>query len=211
MQVQVRGKGVVVTDALRDYADRKVNKLTKHFANLTNATVTETIQGKQHRVEVQLEGDGVKLRCEERGDDLYAAVDRVVDKLDRQMHKFKSRNGHRSGGHANGHNGNGHGAAGGVTPAAKGSHHHHYGHHGEVVSPRTAPVEIEGLEDDAPTTGRIVRTKRFGIKPISPDEAVEEMELLSHDFFVFENADTGEVNVLYRREDGNYGILEPER
>jgi putative sigma-54 modulation protein len=224
MQVQVRGKGVVVTDALREYADRKVNKLTKHFSNLTNATVTETIQGTQHRVEVQLEGDGVKLRCEERGDDLYAAVDRVVDKLDRQMHKHKSRNSHRSGGHANGHKGNGSAAAvaraamadgvldGDAVPAQQtgGRHHHHYGHHGEVVSPRTAPVVIDGLEDE-PATGRIVRTKRFGIKPISPDEAVEEMELLSHDFFVFENAQTGEVNVLYRREDGNYGILEPER
>jgi ribosomal subunit interface protein len=189
MQVQVRGKGVVVTDALRDYADRKINKLHNHFRNLSSAVVTETIQGKQHRVEVLLEGDGVKVRCEDRGDDLYAAVDRVVDKLERQMQKHKDRA-------RKTHVGN--------------NHHHHYGRHGEVASPRTAPVEIEGLEEE-PETGKIVRTKRFGIKPISPLEAVEQMELLSHDFFVFENAQSGEVNVLYRREDGNYGILEPER
>jgi putative sigma-54 modulation protein len=188
MKVQVRGKGVQVTDALREYADRKVNKLTNHFASLTGATVTESIQGKQHRVEVQLEGDGIKLRGEEHGDDMYAAIDRVVDKLERQMQKYKGRS------QRNGH-----------------PHHHHYGHHGEVVSPRTAPVEIEGIEDDAPQTGRIVRHKRFAIKPVSPQEAVEQMELLDHDFFVFENAQTGEVNVLYRREDENYGILEPER
>lgn len=190
MQVLVRGKGVVVTDALREYADRKVNKLNNHFHNLTGATMTQIIQGQTQKVEVQLEcADGMRIRCEERGDDLYVAIDRVVDKLERQMQKVKNRQ------HRNGHNGT--------------HHHHHYGHHGEVVSPRTAPVEIDGLEPD-PVTGRIVRHKKFGIKPLAPGEAVDQMELLSHDFFVFENAQTGYVNVLYRREDGNYGILEPE-
>lgn len=184
MQVQVRGKGVVVTDAMRDYADKRVNKLTKHFHSLNVATVTQTIQGKMHRVEVQIEGDGLKVRCEERGDDIYAAVDRVVGKLERQMQKYKDRSIRTS--------------------------HHHYGNHGEVSTPRTAPVVIDGLEEE-PITGRIVRHKQFGIKPISPNEAVSQMELLSHDFFVFENAESGRVNVLYRREDGNYGILEPER
>jgi putative sigma-54 modulation protein len=181
MRVQVRGKGVVITDALREYADRKVNKLTKHFSQLNGATVTETIQGKQHRVEVQLDGDGITLRGEEHGEDMYAAIDRVVDKLERQMQKYKGRQ------------------------YGKNGHHPH----GEHVSPRTAPVEIEGLEEE-PVTGRIVRRKRFAIKPIHPGEAVAQMELLDHDFFVFENAETGEVNVLYRRDDQNYGLLEPE-
>lgn len=182
MDVQVRGKGVVITDGLRQYADRKVNKLTNHFHNLTGAVVTQTIQGKQHRVEVQLEGDGLKVRCEDRGDDLYAAIDHVVDKLERQMQKHKNRS----------------------------IRHHHHGAHGDVSSPRLATVELEGLEPD-PITGRILRHKKFAIKPIHPKDAVDEMELLSHSFFVFENVETGEVNVLYRREDGNYGILEPER
>src|SRR5688572_21124966 len=99
MKVQVRGKGVVVTEALRDYADRKVNKLTKHFSQLTGATVTETIQGKQHRVEVQLDGDGITLRGEEHGEDMYAAIDRVVDKLERQMQKYKGRHYAKNGHH----------------------------------------------------------------------------------------------------------------
>ncbi len=185
MEVQVRGKGVVITDGLREYATKRLHKLTNHFHNLTTATVTQTIQGQMHRVEVQLDGDGVKVRCEERGSDLYAAIDCVANKLERQMQKSKSRDKHKS--------------------------HHHYGHHGEQVSPRTAPVEIEGLTDaEEPVTGQIVRTKAFAIKPVTPEEAVDEMELLSHDFFVFQNADTGKVNVLYRREDNNYGILEPE-
>jgi putative sigma-54 modulation protein len=182
MKVQVRGKGVAVTEALREYADRKVNKLTKHFAQLRSAMVTETVQGKQHRVEVQLEGDGVTLRGEERGEDMYAAIDRVVDKLERQMQKYKARHSH----HRNGH------------------------HHADHATPRTAPVEIDGLEEEEPT-GRIIRRKRFAIKPIHPNEAVAQLELLDHDFFVFENVETGEVNVLYRRNDDNYGLLEPER
>lgn len=192
MEVQVRGKGVAVTEALREYADRKVHKLTKHFHNLRAATITQIVQGKSQKVEVMIDCDGLMVRCEERGDDLYAAMDRVVDKLERKLQKCKTRNGHN--GHHNNH---------------LHAHHHHYGHHGEVVSLRTAPFE-DGLEED-PVQGRIVRHKRFEIKPLPTGEAVQQMELLSHDFFVFENAETGEVNVLYRRDDGNYGILEPER
>ena len=192
MEVQVRGKGVAVTEALREYADKKVHKLTKHFHNLRGATITQTVQGKSQKVEVMIDADGLMVRCEERGDDLYAAMDRVVDKLERKLQKVKTRNGHN--GHHNNH---------------LHAHHHHYGHHGEVVSLRNAPFE-DGLEEE-PIVGRIVRHKRFEIKPLPPAEAVQQMELLSHDFFVFENSETGDVNVLYRRDDGNYGILEPER
>ena len=190
MDVQIRGKGVVISDALREYAERRINKLNKHFNNLHSATVVQSIQGQTHGVEVQLEGDGVKVRCEERGSDLYAALDRVSDKLERQLQKFKGRCHKNASTHA--HHAH--------------HHHHHYGHHGEVVSLRNAPL-IE--EEEEPITGRIVRHKRFEIKPLAPGEAVLQMELLSHDFFVFQNAQSGEVNVLYRRDDGNYGILEP--
>jgi putative sigma-54 modulation protein len=180
MQVQVRGKGVVITDALREYADKKVNKLTKHFGDLQGATVVQTIQGKTHRVEVQLEGDGITVRSEDRGDDLYAAIDRVVDKLERQMQKYRDRRKRFGNGVQRDHE-----------------------------SLRYRSDDNETIVDEP--VGRIVRQKKFAIKPISDVEAVAQMELLSHDFFVFENADTGQVNVLYRREDGNYGLLEPER
>ena len=190
MLIQVRGKGIVVTEAMRDYAERKVSKLTKHFGELHGAYIALCVEGQTQRVEVLLDGDGVKARCEDRGPDLYAAIDRVADKLERQMQKHKGRS------HRNSH-------------LSQRSHHHHYGHHGEVASLRGAPTTMDTTLE--PETGRIVRHKSFEIKPISPEEAVEQMELLSHDFFVFENAQTGEVNVLYRRTDANYGILEPER
>lgn len=181
MQVQVRGKGVVITDALRDYADKRVNKLSKHFATLQAATVTQSIQGKVHRVEVQLEGDGILLRGEDRAEDMYVAIDHVVDKLERRMSKYKER--HKW---------------------------HHRGAHHDHDSPRHMPPNREN-DDDADEEGRVLRRKRFAIKPLTELEAVAQMELLSHDFFVFENADTGQVSVLYRRTDRNYGILEPER
>ena len=180
MQVQVRGKGVVITDALRDYASKKVNKLSKHFSALQAATVTQSISGKEHRVEVQLDGDGILLRGEDRAEDMYVAIDRVVDKLERRMSKYKDR--HKW---------------------------HHRGAHHDHDSPRHMPVGVEDERED--DDGKVLRRKRFAIKPLSEQEAVAQMELLSHDFFVFENADTNQVSVLYRRADGNYGILEPER
>jgi putative sigma-54 modulation protein len=180
MEILVRGKGVVVTDAMREYAVRKVGRLVSHFDRINSAHVLESVEGKTQKVEVQLDGDGILLRGEDRGDDLYAAVDRVVDKLERQIRKYKDRN--RRSNHRGGH---------------------------EPDSIRA--MGQEDRTEDAPVTGRIVRSKRFAIKPVPPSEAVAQMELLSHDFFVFENAETGEVNVLYRRDDGNYGLLEPER
>ena len=180
MQVQVRGKGVVITDALRDYADKKVNKLSKHFSALQAATVTQSISGKEHRVEVQLDGDGILLRGEDRAEDMYVAIDRVVDKLERRMSKYKDR--HKW---------------------------HHRGAHHDHDSPRHMPIDTEDDRDE--DHRKVLRRKRFAIKPLSEQEAVAQMELLSHDFFVFENADTNQVSVLYRRADGNYGILEPER
>lgn len=181
MQVQVRGKGVVVSDSLREYGERKVLRVTKHFSSLNAATVTLSIQGKTHRVEVQLEGDGITLRGEDRCEDLYMGMDHVVDKLERQMEKYKDR--HKW---------------------------HHRGTRHEHDTPRHMAIDGVG-EEEEPVTGQIVRRKRFEIKPIGEQEAVAQMELLSHDFFVFENADNGEVSVLYRRDDGNYGLLEPER
>ncbi len=180
MEILVRGKGVEVSDETREYATRKVGRLAEHFESLESAQFLESVEGKDHRVEVQLDGDGILLRGEDRGDDLVAAIDRVVDKLERQLRKYKDRS-RRSGQTAS--------------------------HERESVR----FVEMSESADEPPQTGRIVRSKRFPIKPVSPAEAVAQMELLSHDFFVFENAESGEVNVLYRREDGNYGLLEPER
>ncbi len=174
MRITVKGKNMVVTDALQRYAEKKVEKLGKYFENLKSATVTQSTQRNWHIVEVSLDGDGVVLRGEERSDNMYASIDAVVEKLESQIKRFKGK----------------------LTDRA------------HVEPPRETALEEEpeeAAEAAAQGLPEIVRTKRFPIKPMTPEEASLEMEMLNHDFFVFRNGDTDAVNVVYKRQDGNYG------
>lgn len=174
MRVTVKGKNVEVTDALRKYAEKKVRKLEKYFHVLKEAVVTQSTQRNWHIVEVLLEGDGIVLRGEERSDNMYASIDRVVEKIEKQIKRFKGK------------------------LVARG--------HSEAVETRefeTEPTEVEPHPE-------IVRVKRFALRPMTPDEASAQMELLNHDFFVFLNAETDLVSVIYKRQDGNYGLIEPQ-
>ena len=183
MLIHVKGKHIEVTDALKDYIEKKLQKLDKYFHDIREANVILSVQRGMQMVEVQLEGDGILLRGEERRvNDMYASIDEVVEKLEGRVKRFK---GKRSGKSID------------LGPKAK-----------NAVRDR-AMVEAFGAEvepDDMPT---LVRTKRFALKPMPPEEAAQQMELLHHDFFVFRNSDTEDVNVVYKREDGNYGLIEP--
>ena len=188
MLVTVKGKNVEVTDALKRYAEKKVQKLGKYFKDLREAQVTQSVQRNWHIVEVQLEGDGVLLRGEERSDDMYASIDLVVEKLERRVKKFKGKL---------------YGKTTEEGPKEKEAERDH-------IAAQAAGVEsLDELPIDAETAPMIVRTKRFAMKPMSPEEAANQMELLHHDFFVFRNQDTEQVNVVYRRRDGDYGLIEP--
>lgn len=178
MRVTVKGKNMEVTEALQRYAQKKVEKLGKYFRNLKSARVTQSIQRNWHIVEVTLEGDGLLLRGEERSDNMYASVDQVVDKLERQIKRFKGKLYQRA----------------------------HEGPPKETI-PSDRLGEEPTEEEEMPA---VVRTKRFPLKPMPPEEAALQMELLNHEFFVFLNSDTNAVNVIYKRHDGNYGLIEPE-
>jgi putative sigma-54 modulation protein len=182
MRVTVKGRNVQVTDALKAYAEKKLQKLTKYFNNIKEAEVTQSIQRNWHIVEVLVEGDGIFLRGEERSGDMYASIDAVVEKLEKQLERFKGK----------------------LTAHPRPEELVAAGE-GEELS--LDELSEEETEEGLPT---IVKTKRFSIKPMNPEEAAMQMELLNHDFFVFLNAETEEVNVLYRRKDGNYGLIEPE-
>ncbi len=181
MRVTVKGKNIEVTDALQRYAEKKVEKLGKYFENLKSAVVTQSTQRNWHIVEITLEGDGILLRGEERSDNMYASIDQVVEKLESQIKRFKGKLIDRS------HE----------VPA-------------RATIPEFGAEEVEETSSEEPETPSIVRVKRFGVRPMAPEEATLEMELLNHDFFVFVNAETDAVNVVYKRQDGNYGLLEPE-
>lgn len=175
MNVQVRGRNIEVTSALKEYVKKRVGKLDKYIDNLGDAQVTMTVEKDSHRVEVTIPINGMILRGEETTGDMYASIDLVVEKLEKQIGKYKGKLQKR-----------------GVR----------------YLDQRVPAVS----EEDAPEedTPRLVRTKRFAIKPMTVDEAVLQMNLLGHNFFVFSNAETEQVNVVYRRKDGNYGLIEPE-
>lgn len=180
MRVTVKGKNMEVTDALQRYAEKKIAKLEKYFSEIKEAIVTQSVQRNWHIVEVMLEGDGIVLRGEERSDNMYASIDNVVEKLEKQIKRFKGKLYDRV----------------------------HEEPPKEVIKTVAEEEEAEIFEEEE--MPEIVRTKKFALKPMLPEEAALQMELLNHDFFVFLNADTNAISVIYKRKDGHYGLIEPE-
>lgn len=170
MVVTVRGKNIELTNALKEFVERKLAKLEKYI-DLPEAQVVLKVEKGTHKVEVTIPINGMILRGEETTEDMYASIDLVVDKLEKQINKYKAKFSKKN--------------------RAEGK---------LVEFPRNG-----GIDDSA-----ITRTKRFAIKPMPVEEAILQMNLLGHSFFVFSNAETEEVNVLYKKKDGNYGLIEPE-
>lgn len=182
LPVTVKGKNLEVGPALREYALKKASKLGRYF-HTWDAVRAEVALGQlrgQYEVEVTLQLGGVFIRGAARAGDAQAAVDEAVDRAERQFLRFKSKVDARNQA---------------VPRAAE-----------EAARPQGA-AEVAGVASEGP---RIVRVKRFDLKPMPVEEAIDQMEMLGHDFFVFTNAATRQVNVLYRRKDGNYGLIEPE-
>ncbi|MGQ9626087.1 MAG: ribosome hibernation-promoting factor, HPF/YfiA family [Anaerolineae bacterium] len=180
MQVIITAKNMEITERLREYVEKKIGKLDRYLPNIDEAHVELSVQkakSAQHRqvVQITLRSSGTILRAEERSDDIFASIDAVLNKIYRQIARYKGKRYER-----------------GRAP-------------GEEL-----PIPLEELEVETEGTKRIVRVKRFPMRPMDPNEAIEQMELLGHDFFVFFNAEAEEVNVVYRRKDGDYGLLQPE-
>lgn len=181
MRITISGKNLEITDSLRNQINKKVSKLERYFGEDVEAQVTLSVEGYRHIVEVTIPFNGIIIRGEESTNNMYASIDMVIDKLERQIRKHRTRLGKRikSGAFKN-----------------------------DVPSYYTdTPIEDTAAQANEP---RIVRTKRFAVKPMNVEEATMQMELLGHSFFVFTNARSNEVNVLYKRKDGNYGLIEPD-
>jgi putative sigma-54 modulation protein len=190
-----------VTPALREFVARKLGKLDKFFGPDVPAQVTLSVERDRHICEVTVPVDGRLLRGEESSADMYASVDLVVDKVERQVHKYKTlvnrklrRDGTQEPGTAAAD-------ARGLRGAAALPHR----------TEEPAGAAAAGAPDPDGWPPAVVRTKRFPLKPMAVEEAILEMNLLGHDFFVFANAETEQVNVVYRRRAGDYGLIEPER
>lgn len=172
MVITYTGKNMEVSEYLRDLADKKIAKLERYFPSDTEVQVTMSVEKNRHIIEVTIPYAGGIIRGEEVTSDMYASIDNVIAKLEKQIVRNKSK----------------------LERSLR--------YEGEP-----SDYDYEEDEDDEP---RIVRVKRFSMKPMSVEEAALQMELLGHSFFVFTNDRTEEMNVLYRRKDGNYGLIEAE-
>lgn len=176
MEVSISARNMEVTPRLSEYVEQKVGKLDRYLPWIDDARIDLTVEKTRsaaHRQVAQLtvRSRGTILRAEERTQDMFASIDAVLDKMYRQIARYKGKRQDR------------------WQTAA------------EVL-----PIE----ESEEETVGEIVRIKRFDVRPMAPEEAIEQMELLGHSFYIFLNADEDALNVVYRRDDGNYGLLQPE-
>jgi putative sigma-54 modulation protein len=183
VQVEVTGRNMEVTDRINDYVTKKVNKLDRYLNGIDEARVdlayVKSARSASDRqvAQITVRGSGFILRSEERADDIYAALDTALEKMQRRIERYK--------GKRNRGRGDGKSAA-------------------EVV-----PLPV--IEEEETTEPIIVRRKHFLVTPMDESEAIEQMQLLGHEnFFVFFNAATNKINVLYLRREGTYGLIEPE-
>ena len=180
MNIAVRGKNIDITPALRDYVEKRVSKVTKYFSEVGNIYAVLSVEKNQHCVEVTVPVNGIILRAQEVTGDMYASVDLVVDKIERQITKYKTKlmKRFRSG------------ASAGAAEKFRSD-----------LVPDSAAAEDEF---------KVLKTKRFAIRPMSAEEAIMQMNLINHSFFVYFDADDESVSIVYKRKDGNYGLLLPE-
>jgi ribosome hibernation promoting factor len=185
MNIVIRGRNLEVTSRLQEYVNRKVGKLDRFLPTIDEARMElslEQTQSAQNSQIAQLtvRSHGRILRAEERDQDIFAAIDSVYDKMQRQVSRYKDR------------------LYGRGQPRSP--------EEAEALSALSAMVTPEPEEPPR----HIVRTKKFPLSPMDPEEAVEQMEMVGHDFYVFFNSVTESINVLYRRKNGDYGLLQPE-
>ena len=177
MELTVRGKNLEITEALRTYVEKHTGKIQRYFDKPIKINVLLRISNMTKTCEVTAFVDGVILRGVEKSDDMYKSIDLVFDKVERQIHKYKTRLMKRK-----------------------------YSNFADTAVPAPAPAAEVADEGEF----EIIKNKRFVMHPMTPEEAILQMNLLNHDFFVFYDPDLGATNVVYRRKDGKYGLLSPE-
>lgn len=175
MRFIISGKNIQVTEAIKSAIEEKLGRLDKYFKEDVEVTATLSTKKDRHKIEVTIPIKKHIIRAEEVSEDMYVSIDQVVDIIERQIRKFKTKILRK---------------------------------HKEAVHDfQPSFVEDTSNEDEEI---RIAKVKKFGFKPMKAEEACVQMELLRHNFYVFVNGDTEEVNVVYKRKDGEYGLIEPE-
>jgi putative sigma-54 modulation protein len=182
MQIQVTTKNMKVESDIKEYAEKKLSRLTKYLSSISSIKlelVEEKSKSRLHTysAQVTLNVNGFLIRGEQRGDDVHATVDAVADVMERLITKYKAR------------------------------YEVNKGREPESIR-KPSKSELLG-EDEEEKTG-VVKLKKFTIKPMTVDGAIDQMEFIGHDFFIFINNDDNSINVVYKRKDGKYGVLQPQ-
>ena len=176
MEIIIHGDKLKVTDAMKEYIEEKLEKLNKYLENSENVGASVIVKVKNHeqRVEITIPLKAFILRSEESKDDFYAAVDKTIDKLERQIRKNKTRI---------------------MSKQVKTN----------KDFSMSAFADEEDLDDK-----KILKRKKVEVKPMNEEEAILQMELLGHQFYMYKDSETNQVAVVYKRTDGNYGVIESE-
>ena len=190
MKLVIHGKNIEITDAIREYVHQKIEKAANHYQNMTTEIDVHLSVARNPRIntkqtaEVTLFVNGSVIRAEESSENLYASVDLVADKIARQLRKYKEKrfgkNNYRSKSE-------------------------------ELPVESPTPTLMGNLNTDRTPElpEEVVRCKYFAMPPMTIREALEQLDLVDHDFYVFQNAETGQINVIYERNHGGYGVIQP--
>lgn len=181
MAIIVKGRNTVVSPAVKAYVEKKIDKVTRQFKAVGDITAVLKVENGNHIAEITVPAKGILLRAQESTKDMYSSIDLVIEKIERQVHKYKTKLMKRK-----------------------------YNNFRELPADGMPASEPVPAQADADEEFRIIRSKSFTMNPMTPEEAILQMNLLNHDFFVFFDPDFGGISVVYRRKDGNYGLLEPK-
>ena len=188
MKLVIHGKNIEITDAIREYVTQKIEKAVSHFQDFTLEVDVHLSVAKNPRnnlkqtAEVTIFANKTVIRAEESSENLYASIDLVSDKISRQLRKYKEKR---------------------LTKKSN-----HRAKTQEVFDEQPLAEDLIGSRSPE-LPKEVVRTKYFAMSPMSVDEALEQLQLVDHDFYMFRNADSGEINVIYERNHGGYGVLQP--
>ena len=193
MKLVIHGRNIEITDAIREHVEQKILKAVSHFKHLTNEVDVHLSVAKNPRIganqaaEVTLFVDGAVVRAEESSENLYASIDLVAYKISRQLRKFKEKRNTRM-----------QGTLGKTTEAYLNE------------APLTDVTHVLNTSEPQ-LPEEVIRTKYFAMSPMSVSDALEQLSVIDHDFYMFLNAETEEINVIYERNHGGYGLIQPRK
>ncbi|MEM8718653.1 MAG: ribosome-associated translation inhibitor RaiA [Cyanobacteria bacterium P01_G01_bin.39] len=190
MKLLIQGNNIAVTESIHDYVEQKLEKAVKHFQNITGkvdvhlSVARNSRIERKHKAEVTVFANGTVIRAQEGSENLYASIDMVADKIARQLRKYKEKH------------------------LVKNVHTQN---RQDETEESDNLVEINELDSDRSPElpAAVVRSKYFAMPPMTTKEALEQLQLVDHDFYMFLNSETNEINVIYCRNHGGYGVIQP--